>query len=990
MRAFVIRAIFWRNFVSYFANPIGYVFITVFVVLGAAAAFLQEDFFRFNLANLDTLNKLFPYLLIFFVPAVTMSAWAEERRHGTDELLLTLPVRDLEVVVGKYLSALGIYTVSLAFSFSHVVVLAVLGNPDLSLMAATYFAYWLMGAALLAVGMLGSGLTSSIPVAFILGAIFTAIFVFLGKVGVVMPGYAERVLAPVGVTQHFDELCSGVIALRAVVYFVALAAAMLYLNLLILARRRWHGTGFVQVLAVVLCVATTAGFLATGVSPKDWKPWIPLSVALVIGLTEIVRGVRWDLRAALGGLRWGLVVASFASVTVMIARGRVRVDATAESLHSLSDQTRQVLERVAPEEPVYIHAYVSPEVPKEWVQRRATLLALLREYEAAGKGRLLVKIVDVEKNTPAAREAKEKFGIDSHATIDRDEGQRKDIYLGLAFVCGARESVVPFLYKGLPVEYELTRGISAVTGQSRMRVGIVMTETQMTGGLNFQTFSQIPEWEIVKELRQQYEVVTISPGDKPPETLDVVIVPMPSTLTQVQMDQFAAFLKSDPPALVPEEKCASGDENCRKKLDGFKREGTRLIVPKGATDGLCAKCTERVKKFERSSWPVLILDDPFPSFNVGLAPWQPKRPPGGMMFGQQRPPEPKGDLHGFLRPLGVQFDSINLVWQRYNPYPDLRYLPHEVVFLGKGAASDSALERASSAVSDAASLVAGAGGEPFNPDATVSSGLQSIVLIGPGSLRPAPGSGITFTPLLRTSRQAGLRSARSFMEEQDEARGSATGIEYVVAARLQGPRVNAIVVADIDLVHDQFYRLRRDQWENKEFDNITFVLNCVDSLAGDESTVALRKRRPRHRTLELIEAEFRRHDQESATAEKNAEERAREREREAQDRFDKKIREIETRPGLDDVEKTQQLIEQRKVEQRRLEKAKEEIKDERTAAIAKSQVDRDEAIRSIKRTVRVLAVLLPPLPAFLIGVLVFAIRMGRERQSIPKERWVKP
>ena len=181
--------------------------------------------------------------MLFFVPAITMSIWAEERRQGTDELLLTIPATDLDIVLGKYLAAVAIYTVALLISMiSNYVVLSQLGNPDVGMYICTHVGYWFLGLAMLSIGMVASFLTRNLTVAYILGALFNAPLVLMARHGDIVPGLSHSMAASVrhwsmgGQCQEFGQ---GIIGFAGIVYFLSIAAIMLYACMVLIGRRNW-------------------------------------------------------------------------------------------------------------------------------------------------------------------------------------------------------------------------------------------------------------------------------------------------------------------------------------------------------------------------------------------------------------------------------------------------------------------------------------------------------------------------------------------------------------------------------------------------------------------------------------------------------------------------------------------------------------------------------------------------------------------------------
>ncbi len=315
---------------------------------------------------------------------------------------------------------------------------------------------------------------------------------------------------------------------------------------------------------------------------------------------------------------------------------------------------REQFDKLKVQGPVRIDAYISTEVPEAYVQTRLNLLSVLREFKALGGDMVELNINDMQHGDPLIEVAKNRYNIVARDVADTVGGnyKRVKIFLGVAFTCGLEKIVLPFIDKGLPAEYELVRSLSTVTRQKRKRIGVLETDAHVSG--NFTQMGMSPSWQLIDELKKQYEVVQVSPADlaalgKPGEEskhYDVLLAIQPSAMGQQEMESFVAAIRAGQKAVIFEDPC-------------------------------------------------FLMMSGIPGT------YQPRQPQGGMFGGYSPEQQQKGDIGALWRLLGVDFSNGggdsnefnpmagpqpsrsmgSIVWQRYNPYPKFADLPPELVFV---------------------------------------------------------------------------------------------------------------------------------------------------------------------------------------------------------------------------------------------------------------------------------------------------------------------
>jgi ABC-2 type transport system permease protein len=233
-----------RELAAYFATPVAWVYIVIFLVMTGVFTFYLGGFYERGIADLEPFFRFHPWLYLFLVPAIAMRLWAEERRSGTIELLLTLPMTLADAVLGKFLAAWLFIGLSLLLTFPIWLTVNYLGDPDNGAILAAYLGSWLMAGGMLAIGSCLSALTRNQVVAFILSVVVCFLFLLSGlpMVTNLFSGWAPQALldaiAGLSFLAHFGDISKGVIDLRDLVYFALVIGFWLLANMIVLEMKK--------------------------------------------------------------------------------------------------------------------------------------------------------------------------------------------------------------------------------------------------------------------------------------------------------------------------------------------------------------------------------------------------------------------------------------------------------------------------------------------------------------------------------------------------------------------------------------------------------------------------------------------------------------------------------------------------------------------------------------------------------------------------------
>ena len=433
---------------GYFDHPTAYILAVVFLVVNFF--FFFRSVYLVGHASLRSMFDLLPWFLLFFVPAATMSSLAEERRHGTLEVLSSQPLQMYEILLGKYLGNLLFLLIVLTTTLLAPLTLTLGGKFDLGVVFAQYVGSALLLAAVTAVGVCASSLTRNQITAFIVGTAVTFFLILVGAevLQIGLPAWLSSAIGQLGILPHFYNVTRGVLDLRDMIYFVTLAVAFLSLAYWMLMRERLNRKA------------------------------------------KLYRNLRLGTAAIVG-------IAIAANMFGRYMPGRV--DLTAEGLYTVSEGTREVLGDL--DDVVTITLFVSKELPTQVKIVQRDVEDVLRDFERYGQGNVQLIRKHPDRSEEARDEA-QRLGIQSvqFNVLRREELQVKQGWLGIAVQYTDQSEVIPFAGDSRNLEYQLATNVWKLTSTETPKVAFITGHGERTQA-DYGAFN--------RELQRTYQVSTV-------------------------------------------------------------------------------------------------------------------------------------------------------------------------------------------------------------------------------------------------------------------------------------------------------------------------------------------------------------------------------------------------------------------------------------------------------------------------------------------------
>ena len=398
MRLAMIREVERKELNLFFAAPIGYLFLALFLAVTLFTFFWAEAYFARNVADVRPMFEAMPVLMIFLSAALTMRMWSEERRTGTLEFVATLPASTWEFVIGKFLACWLLLALALLLTLPVPISVSLIANLDWGPVIAGYVAALLLGAAYIAIGLFVSAQSQSQIVALLMTVLVCGLFYLIGSPTLTQltGGWLTELLYALGSGSRFESITRGMLDVRDLYYYLSIAVAFLTLNVYALEKERW----------------------AADAEPTRHNAW---------------------------RIGTGLLVANVLLANVWLSNvSSVRFDLTEGQQYTLSDATRTYVEQL--QEPMLIRGYFSEKTHPLLAPLVPRMKDLLEEYEEIGNGRIRVEIVDPAANPELEDEANTKYGIRSvpFQVTDRYQSTLVNAYFDILITYGDEYEVLDF------------------------------------------------------------------------------------------------------------------------------------------------------------------------------------------------------------------------------------------------------------------------------------------------------------------------------------------------------------------------------------------------------------------------------------------------------------------------------------------------------------------------------------------------------------------